>query len=96
MLRLDDDEKYRIIEYLLRRKELDLYQSVPWWGGYLGLACLCGSLSLLSTLTAKDSTKVNEADKIGRRPIHFALYRTLDHVKYLLRTWSCKLREPTE
>ncbi|KAH8120877.1 ankyrin repeat-containing domain protein [Trichoderma asperelloides] len=86
MLRPDDDEKYRIIEYLLRRKELDLHQSVPWWGGYLGLACLCGSLSLLSTLTAKDSTKVNEADKIGRRPIHFALYRTLDHVKYLLRT----------
>jgi ankyrin repeat protein len=84
ILRPDDDEKHSIIEYLLNRKELDLNQSTSWWGGYLGLASLCCNLNLLSTLTAKDSTKINEEDKIGRRSIHFALYRTLDHVKHLV------------
>lgn len=53
-----------------------------WWGGPLNVAVLNGSIDVVKSLLNRGA-KVDAADKVGRRAIHFALYRTKDRVELL-------------
>lgn len=72
-----------IVTYLLSQSGIDEHQTCDWWGSVLSIACLTCDLDMASKLTAR-GIDVNAEDRIGRKPIHFALYRTLDMVEYLI------------
>ncbi|KAJ4111449.1 hypothetical protein NW768_011802 [Fusarium equiseti] len=77
-----DEAKAEIFEYLIGLPDFNLDQSSAWWGGHLATACLSADLSMASTLIAK-GLDVNSTDRMGRRPIHAALYRELQFVRLL-------------
>lgn len=77
------DDRMEIATYLLSRSDIDQHQTCDLWGSVLSVACLECDLDMVKMLTAK-SIDVNTEDRIGRKPIHFALYRTLDMVEYLI------------
>ncbi|KAK5992942.1 Ankyrin-R [Cladobotryum mycophilum] len=60
-----------------------LEQSSSQWGSPLSVASLCADLEVVENLFHRGAD-VNAEDKMGRRPIHFALYRTLDYVQRLI------------
>ncbi|KAJ4005488.1 hypothetical protein NW766_011037 [Fusarium irregulare] len=78
----DDQDKSEIFEYLINQPDLIIDQSSAWWGSHLSTACLFCDLSMARTLVAK-GVDVNATDKMGRLPIHFALYRDLQYVQLL-------------
>ncbi|KAL7932269.1 ankyrin repeat-containing domain protein [Trichoderma chlorosporum] len=65
----DSDERDSIIKFLLDTEEVDLCQVTSRWAFVERLI--------------KGGAKVDDEDEMGRIPIHFALYRTLDHVQLL-------------
>ncbi|KAH8763628.1 ankyrin repeat-containing domain protein [Diaporthe sp. PMI_573] len=79
----DDDDRMEIVTYLLSQSDIDEHQTCDWWGSVLSIACLECDLDMVRKLTDK-RVDVNAEDRIGRKPIHFALYRTLDMVEYLI------------
>ncbi|KAL9121475.1 MAG: hypothetical protein Q9187_001966 [Circinaria calcarea] len=76
------DAKSDLLSYLLENEMVDVQQTSSLWGSNLNTACLMTDPSIVDLLI-KRGADVNVEDNIGRRPIHFALYRTLDHVKCL-------------
>ena len=80
--RQHDEDKFRIIDYLLKTDKVDIQQSSNWWGCNLNVACLTADLNVVDLLI-KRGARIDAEDAIGRRPIHFALYRTVDYVKRL-------------
>lgn len=79
----NDEDKAKVISFLLGHDGIDLEQSSLYWGIPLNVAILCADLDVVDTLLERGS-HVNAEDTIGRRPVHFALCRTLDHVKRLV------------
>ncbi|KAG9230837.1 ankyrin repeat-containing domain protein [Amylocarpus encephaloides] len=82
---IDDSEKIAVVSYLVNEAEADVDLPTPWWGSTIGTACLRAPTEVLKILLDK-SIAVNYEDRIGRRPIHFALYRTLAYVELLCDT----------
>ena len=72
-----------ILTYLLDEKLVDVRQTSIWWGSNLGTACLMANTGIIKRLIDLGAD-TNAEDPVGRRPIHFALYRTLEHVMCLL------------
>ncbi|CEI41633.1 unnamed protein product [Fusarium venenatum] len=77
------DDKEDIIDYLLNMKGLDVNHNSDVWGGCLNIACLNNNINVVEALLKAKAT-VDARDKIGRAPIHFALYRTTAYIKVLL------------
>ncbi len=78
-----EDEKSALLNYLLNNKEVDVHQSSDWWGSNLNAACLMTHLDMVESLI-KRGVQIDAEDRMGRRPIHFALYRTVNYVECLL------------
>ncbi|KNG84928.1 hypothetical protein ANOM_006408 [Aspergillus nomiae NRRL 13137] len=79
----DEKEKRAILKYLLDVVEVDRDQKSERWGNNLSLACLTADMEIIRNLVDR-GVPVRGYDAMGRRPIHFALYRTIEHVQYLL------------
>jgi ankyrin repeat protein len=73
----------KLIQFLIEEAGAD----VTVRGGYLGTAlhaaCLGQTPGMIKTIIERGAD-VNGADPLGRRPIHFATMRTVDHVAQLL------------
>ncbi|KAI3567858.1 ankyrin repeat-containing domain protein [Fusarium oxysporum f. sp. albedinis] len=83
LLRSDND-KEAIVDYLLTMEGLDVNHSSDAWGGCLNISCLNTGINVVEALL-KAKAIVDSKDKIGRVPMHFALYRTTAHVEILLQ-----------
>ena len=75
--------KSEVLSHLVQAEKLDVKRSSDRWGCNLNTACLMTDLEVVNTLLNRGADP-NVEDKMGRRPIHFALYRTLNLVKRLL------------
>ncbi|TEY48072.1 hypothetical protein BOTCAL_0298g00130 [Botryotinia calthae] len=76
-----------IITYLLKHKEFEPNQKSSWWGCNLNLACLSADIEVVNELLELKAT-VEVEDHVGRSPIHFALYRTVEHIKRITEAYS--------
>ncbi|KAF7136881.1 hypothetical protein CNMCM5793_006496 [Aspergillus hiratsukae] len=81
--------KATITAYLLQTKRVPKNQASVWWGSNLSVACLMGDQRVVEQLLGQ-RCEVDIVDRFGRRPIHFALSRSLDYVK-LLRARGAEL-----
>ncbi|KAG8413390.1 hypothetical protein J3458_012959 [Metarhizium acridum] len=79
----DTVENANIIRYLLDHESSLVQMSSSTWGGPLSVACLRADLDVVKTLLERGAN-VHSVDKIGRMPIHSALYRTIEYVETLL------------
>jgi ankyrin repeat protein len=77
-----NDENLAVLAYLLNTGKVDKKQSSRRWGNNLNTACLVADMKIMKLLI-NSGVDVNGEDRLGRRPIHFALYRTLEQVEYL-------------
>jgi ankyrin repeat protein len=78
------DAQPGIISYLLENDLADVLETSRLWGTNLNLACLMMDPTVINVLIQRGAD-VNAIDAMGRRPIHFALYRTLENVHALCR-----------
>jgi len=76
------DSRAEVLSYLLENDLVDVELTSNQWGGNLNTACLMTDPDVVDKLI-KRSADVNAVDRAGRRPVHFALYRTLEHVTTL-------------
>lgn len=76
------EEKSAELTYLLEVNEAVAHQRSQRWGNNLSTACLTADMEIIKALIAR-GVDANEQDIIGRRPIHFSLYRTVELVRYL-------------
>ncbi|KAI0888604.1 ankyrin repeat-containing domain protein [Annulohypoxylon maeteangense] len=84
LLRKNKQWKNDIISYLLEDPDIDLGQKSAFWGdNVVGLACLTSDISLVQKLI-NHKAQTTSGDHLARKPIHFALYRTREHVELLL------------
>ena len=74
--------KSEVLNYLLSTGRIDLQQNSAWWGSNINTACLMADHEIVQRLV-DGGANVEASDKIGRRPIHFALYKSLDFVRCL-------------
>lgn len=77
------DAQLEILSHLLGNETVNVHQTSSWWVSNLNMACLMADPNVVKWLIDRGAD-TNVEDMVGRRPIHFALYRTLDHVKCLL------------
>ena len=78
-------ERKEILLYLINNKALQIAQYSDWWGYDLNTACLMTDIDVVNSLLLRQDAAINSmSDRIGRLPIHFALYRTLDIVQRLI------------
>ena len=77
-----NDERLAVLAYLLNTGKVDKKQSSRRWGNNLNTACLMADMEIMKLLI-NSGVDVNGEDRLGRRPIHFALYQTLVKVEYL-------------
>jgi ankyrin repeat protein len=75
----ENPEKDQIIEYLVKEVKADVNLGNAWWGNVLNVACLTSNVEMVDMIIDHGADTDME-DSLGRRPIHFALYRTLEHV----------------
>ncbi|KAM0296863.1 hypothetical protein ACHAPM_010049 [Fusarium culmorum] len=83
LLRSDND-KEAIVDYLLSMKWLDINHKSDTWGGCMSIACLNTNINVVEALLKRNAI-VDSKDKMGRVPMHFALYRTTVYVEVLLQ-----------
>ncbi|KAI9651072.1 hypothetical protein NHQ30_001109 [Ciborinia camelliae] len=69
-----------IAGYILEHKRFKPNQTSSRWGCNLSLACLKANLDIIDKLLNLNP-KVDVYDGMGRSPIHFALYRTIEHIE---------------
>ena len=74
---------FQIPHRLIETGLLDVNQSSSRWGCNLNVACLMTNLQVVDMLF-EHGADVYAEDSVGRRPIHFALYRNLDIVQRLI------------
>lgn len=74
--------KSEVLNYLLSTGRIDLQQNSAWWGSNINTACLMADHEIVQRLV-DGGANVEASDKIGRKPIHFALYKSLDFVRCL-------------
>ncbi|KAI1465214.1 uncharacterized protein F4812DRAFT_462059 [Daldinia caldariorum] len=92
LYRNQDDEKDKIITYLINDapNRVDINQSGPLWGVSLNLASLNSNIDIMKLIINGEGVDVNVSDAMGRKPIHFALYRSRERVE-LLRQHGAQL-----
>ncbi|KAJ8067219.1 hypothetical protein OCU04_004583 [Sclerotinia nivalis] len=73
-----DDDQFPMVSYLLDNAKANINASGGWMGYALSKACLKGDSSLVKFLLDKGA-KSDVADWMGRKPIHLAALRTIDH-----------------
>lgn len=78
-----DADKDVIIRYILDHPDFRLDEASVWWGSNFNMACLCLDLDVVRELIERGAS-VEKEDRAGRRPIHFALFRTIPIVELLL------------
>ena len=85
LLRVDGKatDKDDIIRYLIEEAHADINRASQFWGGALHLACLNASPETVRMLITRGADIWAE-DYGVRTPLHFALYRTREHVDLLL------------
>lgn len=71
-----------IIEYLLEHEEFNPNQRSSRWGCNLNLACIKADLRVIKELLQLKAA-VEVEDHKGRPPMHFALYRTIEHMELI-------------
>lgn len=76
------DAQPEILSYLLENELADVHQASKWWGGNLNTACLMADINVVDLLIGRGAD-VSLRDKIGRWPVQFALYRSVEFVKRL-------------
>ncbi len=76
-------EKDAIIRYLVEEAHAKVNQASKFWGGALHVACLCASPETVRMLIDRDAN-VHAKDHVDRTPLHFAMYRTREHVDALM------------
>ncbi|EKJ73007.1 hypothetical protein FPSE_06795 [Fusarium pseudograminearum CS3096] len=79
-----DEGKEAIVYYLLSMKGLDVNHSSEAWGSCLSIACLNTGINVVEALLKRNAI-VDSKDKMGRVPMHFALYRTTTYINTLLQ-----------
>lgn len=79
-----DEGKDAIVDYLLSMKGLDVNHSSDDLGSCLSIACLNTGITVVEALLKRNAI-VDSKDKVGRVPMHFALYRTTTYVNTLLQ-----------
>jgi ankyrin repeat protein len=77
-----DSARGVVLEYLLNAPGFDPTKSNRHWGSNLATACLLTDIGIVKRLVEL-KVDINEEDILGRRPIHFALYKELELVEYL-------------
>jgi ankyrin repeat protein len=77
-----DGAKREIISYLMDKDLVDGNQTSHWWGSNLNIACLMTETDIVDLLIRRGAD-LHAVDRVGRRPVHFALYRTMEHVELL-------------
>ncbi|KAK0636150.1 ankyrin repeat-containing domain protein [Bombardia bombarda] len=82
--REESEEKQSIVRYLLEEANAQVNLASPYWGSPLHLACLTSTPETMLMLIGRGAD-VNVVDRGGRTPLHFALYRTREHVELLLQ-----------
>ncbi|CAO2650411.1 Nn.00g017030.m01.CDS01 [Neocucurbitaria sp. VM-36] len=80
--RREDSDRPGILAYLLNTSKATARQSSDWWGSNLHTACLLADIDIVRSLI-ESGAYINSDDRVGRRPIHNALYRTLEFVELL-------------
>ncbi|CAG1994819.1 unnamed protein product [Fusarium graminearum] len=78
------NNKEAIVNYLLTMKGFDVNHSSDRLGGCLNIACLNTDINVVEALLERNAI-VDSKDKMGRAPIHFALYRTTAYIEILLQ-----------
>ncbi|KAK3374168.1 ankyrin repeat-containing domain protein [Lasiosphaeria ovina] len=71
-----------IINYLVDDVKIQVRQQSNWWGSNLSVACLVADLDIVDKLIERGAD-VEAEDRMGRQPIHFALFRTVTYVERL-------------
>jgi len=79
----EDKVKDDIVAYLLEDSKIAVNVSSSWWGSALHLACLFSSSDAVEKLLKREEIIATIEDYIGRTPMHFALYRSMEHIKLL-------------
>jgi hypothetical protein len=77
-----DSARGAVLEYLLNAPGFDPTKSSRHWDSNLATACLLTDIGIVKRLVEL-KVDINEEDILGRRPIHFALYKELELVEYL-------------
>jgi ankyrin repeat protein len=77
-----DSARVALLEYLFNAPGFDPTKSSRHWGSNLATACLLTDIEIVKRLVEL-KVEINEEDILGRRPIHFALYKELKLVEYL-------------
>jgi ankyrin repeat protein len=81
--REDCDEKDPIVRYLVEEAGADVNAHGGFFGSALNMACLTSTVDLIKVILDKVDDKAF-ADNLGRRPIHCAAIRTVEHVQLIL------------
>ncbi len=72
-----------VVRYLVEEAKANLNLASPFWGGALHVACLTSAPETMRLLLDHGAV-VDTKDHVDRTPLHFALYRTREHVDLLL------------
>ncbi|CAD6442395.1 2d590790-5598-4c06-8ad3-75fb68dc95c1 [Sclerotinia trifoliorum] len=76
-----------IIKCLLEHEQFDPNGKSSWWGCNLNLGCLLADVEVIDKLLELKAA-VEVEDHMGRSPIHFALYRTVEHIERISKACS--------
>jgi ankyrin repeat protein len=76
------ENRTEVISLLLSNDKIEIDKQSDWWGCNLNLACLTADLPVLDMIL-EHRAQLDSQDKVGRRPIHFALYRTVEFIQKL-------------
>ena len=73
-----------IVRTLMNHKDFNFHIGSPWWGANINAACLFMGLGVVDEFL-QAGVQVNSEDGEGRQLVHFATYRSLLFVRYLVR-----------
>ncbi|KAL8349785.1 hypothetical protein RB598_005240 [Gaeumannomyces tritici] len=78
-------KRAKVIRYLIEEAGADVCSHGGLFGSALNMACLYLSPEIIKLILAgQGATNVDLADLVGRRPVHLATLRTMDHLQPLL------------
>lgn len=86
----ESDSKAEVVRYLVEEARAQVNVASEAWGGSLFLACINSSADTVRLLL-RHGADAHAKDHIGRTPLHFALYRTLEIVKQLVEEYNASL-----
>jgi ankyrin repeat protein len=78
-----DEEKEPVLKYLIEEAGVHVNAHGGFFGSALNLAVLCSSVERIKFIFDKVEDK-NFADDFGRRPIHYAAMRSVEHVQFIM------------